>query len=239
MPPPLMPADRQYLLENVLSVRRRIANAAIRSGRTPDAITLVAVTKYVDSSMARALVETGCVDLGESRPQELWQKSAELADLEVRWHAIGHLQRNKIARTLAPLRLLHSGDSLRLLEAVDLEAAKLARRVPVLIEVNVSGDAEKHGFGANEIEPLVPRLTELVHLDVRGLMTMAGREATDAETREQFARLRTLGERLSRVSPASLSWKELSMGMSGDFELAIEEGATIVRVGSALFEGLA
>jgi pyridoxal phosphate enzyme (YggS family) len=238
MSPPLTPADRQRLLENLLSVRRRIADAARRSGRTPDAITLVAVTKYVDSSVARALVEAGCVDLGESRPQELWQKSAELADLDVRWHAIGHLQRNKIARTLPPLTLLHSGDSLRLLEAIDQEASKVPRRMPVLIEVNISGDTEKHGFGVHEIEPLVPRLAEFEHLDVQGLMTMAGREATEAETREQFAGVRKLGERLSRVCPPSLAWKELSMGMSGDFELAIEEGATIVRVGSALFEGL-
>ncbi len=216
----------------------RIAAAATQAGRRPEAVRLVAVTKYVDAAMTRMLVDAGCRDLGEARPQQLWDKAAALADLGIRWHLIGHLQRNKVRRTLPLVHLLHSGDSLRLLEEVNAEQAAQSAPLPVLLEVNVSGDAAKHGFAIDDVAPLADALSKLTHLDVRGLMCMAGLEGDAAESRREFAVLRELRDRLRRDWSGRYTLDELSMGMSGDFEAAVAEGSTMVRVGSALFEGL-
>ena len=197
---------------------------------------LVAVTKYVGPEEIRALVAAGCTDLGESRPQQLWDRAAELRDLPVRWHMIGHMQRNKVERTLPLVAMVHSLDSLRLAEAIDAAAGRLDRTVPVLLEVNISRDPAKHGFAPEEIGPLLPKLIELGHIEIRGLMCMAGLEGGGDEARRDFAGLRTLRDRLQASCPADVRLDELSMGMSGDYEIAIEEGATIVRIGSALFE---
>jgi pyridoxal phosphate enzyme (YggS family) len=225
------------IAENLQHVRDRIAAAARRSGRSPDEITLVAVTKYVGAAEARALVEAGCHDLGESRPQELWRKAAELTHEAVRWHFIGHLQRNKLARTAPLISWLHSGDSLRLLEAVSAEGAGRGAPISALLEINVSGDATKHGFHPEEIEPLGESLATFGGIAIRGLMAMAGREGGPDDARRDFARLRKLRDRLQSAWAGRFELKELSMGMSGDYEIAIEEGATFVRVGSGLFEG--
>ncbi|HEX5442896.1 MAG TPA: YggS family pyridoxal phosphate-dependent enzyme [Pirellulales bacterium] len=224
------------LVHNLEPIRHRIADAARASGRTADAITLVAVTKYVDAAMARALADAGCLDLGESRPQELWRKAEALAGCPVRWHLIGHLQRNKIARTLPLVSLVHSADSLRLIEAIETEAAGLTRRVPVLLEVNVSGEAAKHGFAPGDLAPLGQRLEQLAHVEVRGLMCMARRDSAADQSRREFEQLRKLRDRLRTLWPDRLKLNELSMGMSGDFEAAIAEGATLVRIGSSLFD---
>jgi pyridoxal phosphate enzyme (YggS family) len=244
-----MPASNEpsrRLAENLALVRERIAAACARSGRPASAVCLVGVTKYVDSGLARLLFEAGLADLGESRPQELWAKAEALADLPIRWHLVGHLQRNKVRRTLPLLTLLHSGDSLRLLE----ECGRLAPRDEVrsrsertttldtLLEINISGDAAKHGFQPGEIEPLMPELAALPGIRICGLMTMAALEGGPDRARRDFAALRELRDRLSATCPPSILLNELSMGMSGDYEVAIEEGATIVRVGSALFEAV-
>lgn len=184
------------------------------------------------------LVDAGCRDLGEARPQQLWDKAATLADLGIRWHLIGHLQRNKVRRTLPLVHLLHSGDSLRLLAELDAEQASQPAALPILLEVNVSGDAAKHGFAMDAVAPLAESLSRLMHLDVRGLMCMAGLEGDAAEARREFAALRELRDRLRREWSGRFTLDELSMGMSGDFEAAVAEGSTMVRVGSALFEGL-
>ncbi len=226
------------IVENLNHLRQRIAEAARNSGRSADDVKLVAVTKYVDVTTIRALVAAGCRDLGESRPQELWAKAAELADLSINWHLIGHLQRNKVERTLPLVSLVHSVDSVRLIAAIDESAAVTGREVPVLLEVNVSGDRSKHGFGPDEIARLLPGMTAFDRVEVRGLMAMAGREGDLESARRDFARLRELRNTLLPDLPERMSLDELSMGMSGDFEAAIEEGATIVRVGSALFEGV-
>jgi hypothetical protein len=225
------------IADNLARVREQIALAAGRSGRTAETVTLVAVTKYVDVALARQLVEAGCRDLGESRPQELWRKADELTAGDVRWHFIGHLQRNKLKRTLPLVSLLHSGDSADLIAAVAEQASATGQPCPLLVEVNVSGDATKHGFDLSDLEAITSVLESHPQLDFRGLMCMAGREGDLDAARREFAALRELRDRLSRATGRTLP--ELSMGMSGDFEVAIEEGATIVRVGSALFEGLA
>lgn len=226
------------ICENLAEVRARIADAARRSERRADEVQLVAVTKFVGEGEIRTLVEAGCRALGESRPQHLWEKAAALDGLPIQWHMIGHLQRNKIRRTLPQISLLQSADSPRLIEAVNEAAAELKQRVPILLEVNVSGDEAKHGFEPDAIEPHLERLAELQHVEVRGLMCMASLEGGPSVARRNFASLRELAGWLKTVSPPSLRFDELSMGMSGDYEIAIEEGATIVRVGSALFEGV-
>jgi pyridoxal phosphate enzyme (YggS family) len=188
----------------------------------------------VANDIAAAVVSAGCIDLGESRPQELWQKHESLSAPDVRWHFIGHLQRNKVRRTLPMIGLLHSADSMRLIEELNQECVRSQRRLPVLLEVNISGEQAKHGFAPDELESSLPSIAQLSNIDVRGLMAMAGLEGDLDDARREFRAVRMLRDRLSKVVPLT----ELSMGMSGDFEVAIEEGATIVRVGSALFEGL-
>jgi pyridoxal phosphate enzyme (YggS family) len=226
------------IFDNLSEIRGRIAAAAARSHRPPESIKLVAVTKYIEVSVIRELIAAGCHDLGESRPQELWAKAAELSDSSISWHLIGHLQRNKIDRTLPLVSLIHSADSLRLITAIDQAAAVLDRVVPILLEVNISGDRNKHGFAPDEMESRLVDIIEFDRVQVRGLMAMAGREGDLDSARRDFTRLRELRDQLRRDLPDGMSLDELSMGMSGDFEAAIEEGATIVRIGSALFEGV-
>ncbi len=233
-----MPDLVARIAENLGRVRARMAEAAARAGRNAGEVRLLAVTKYVGPPEIRALVEAGCGDLGESRPQQLWERAAELSGLPVRWHLVGHLQRNKVRRTLPLVELIHSVDSPRLAAQLDAEAGQSAVRAAILLEVNVSGEAAKHGFAPAEVEPFVAQLAGYRNLEVRGLMCMAGLEGDLAEARREFAALRSLRDRLRRNCPAGTALNELSMGMSGDYEVAIEEGATIVRIGSALFEGL-
>jgi PLP dependent protein len=229
---------RAIIAANVQRVRDQIADAAQQAGRRPEEITLVGVTKYVDAAATRLLFECGCVDLGEARPQSLWEKAESLSGLAILWHMIGHLQRNKVKRTLPHVSLLHSGDSLRLLQTIDAEAAALGRVMDVLLEVNVSGDAAKHGFSPEELRGALASIAALSHIKVRGLMTMAALEGGPQRARRDFATLRQLRNELRPNCPAAIELQELSMGMSGDFPEAILEGATIVRVGSALWEGL-
>lgn len=224
--------------QNLEEIRGRMADAARRSGRPPESVTLVAVTKYVDPPLIRALVEAGCRTLGESRPQHLWQKAEQLASLGIEWHLVGHLQRNKVRRTLPYIAWLHSADSIALLEALQRHAAAMDRRVPVLLEVNISGEPSKHGFAPEELPAVLPALGNYPQVAVRGLMTMARLEGGPDAARADFAALRQLRDRLRQQFGPSACLDDLSMGMSGDFEVAIEEGATMVRIGSALFEGV-
>ncbi len=198
----------------------------------------MAVTKYVDAQVAGALVEAGCDILGESRPQPFCEKAKSLEDLSIHWHMIGHLQRNKVRRVLPLVEMIHSADSPRLIGAIDRIAGELSLRVTILLEVNISNDAAKHGFRAEAVEPFLVEATRYPNVEIRGLMCMAGRPGDQQAARADFARLRQLREQLRENCPDVGGLDELSMGMSGDFEVAIEEGATIVRVGSALFRGL-
>jgi len=229
-------ADR--IRDNVAAVRQKVAESAARAGRSADQITLVGVTKYVSAETARLLVDAGVTDLGESRPQELWAKADALSGSPVRWHMIGHLQRNKVKRTLSVATLIHSADSIRLLDEINAEASGHPSPANVLLEVNVSGDAAKHGVPPDELELLLSQLALLQRVAVCGLMTMSGLESDSDQTRREFAALRELRDKLRRIQPPNVALNELSMGMSGDYEIAIEEGATIVRIGSALFEGI-
>lgn len=229
---------REQLSANLAKVRERIAQAASRAGRPASEIRLIGVTKYVDVELARLLRELGCEDLGESRPQSLWEKAEGLYGTDTRWHLIGHLQRNKVRRTLPHVSLIHSIDSVRLLQEINAEAASQNRKTRGLIEVNISGDAAKHGLSPEELESLLNEAAACDRVEIVGLMGMAGLESDADQARREFALLRELRDRLAPNLPPSVALSELSMGMSGDFEQAIGEGATLVRIGSNLWEGI-
>jgi pyridoxal phosphate enzyme (YggS family) len=225
--------------ENYRAVQQRITAACRRAGRDPASVTLVAVTKYARLEWVRRLVECGVDELGENRPQQLAERSQQLA-APVHWHLIGHLQRNKVRSMLPLTTLIHSADSLRLLEAIDRIARESALRPRVLIEINLSGEAAKHGFQLAELMADWDNVLNLEHLQIEGLMTMAAYSPDPETARPAFARLGELRNELQERSrgKAGLQLTHLSMGMTGDFEVAIEEGATLVRIGSALWEGL-
>jgi pyridoxal phosphate enzyme (YggS family) len=238
-----VPLVSEVHLEQALRVRlheveRRLADACRRAGRERAEVTLVAVTKTVSADIVGCLHRLEVADIGESRPQELWQKAAALP-ASVRWHLVGHLQRNKIERTLPLVQLIHSVDSVRLLEALDDEAVKQDRSVSILLEVNASEEPQKHGFAPEEVPELLPRLAALQKIRVQGLMTMAALEASPESCRPTFRRLRALRDRLAPQLREPHALRHLSIGMSNDFEVAIEEGATLVRLGTVLFEGVA
>jgi PLP dependent protein len=241
------------IADNLRRVQERIALAAESAGRRAEEITLVGVTKYVGIKEAAELAAAGCHNLGESRPQELWKKAEALsgepasaggqfvAPRSIHWHLIGHLQRNKVARTLPLVTLIHSVDSQRLLAGInDARSSPDDNRPPtnVLLEVNTSGESAKHGLAPNEVEPLLNAASNYPRLAIRGLMTMAALEGGPAVAARNFATLLDLRDRLKRSAANSVQLNELSMGMSADFEIAIREGATIVRVGSLLWEDI-
>ena len=238
-----MPDATQQIAENLGQVRERIERAASAAGRATADIQLLAVSKYVDANLTAALLATGCQTLGESRPQQLWEKAARPELANATWHMIGHLQRNKVQRTLPLVDLIHSVDSLRLLKTINDTAIKDAaikqdHSVRVLLEVNCSGDEAKHGLTGEGLKEILPQLPNFSHVKVCGLMTMAARTGGEATAARNFAALRELRDKVILDCPPEVQLRELSMGMSHDFEVAIREGATLVRIGSLLFQGL-
>jgi pyridoxal phosphate enzyme (YggS family) len=228
---------RDVLKHNLDAVEERLAAACCRAGRERDEVTLVAVTKSVPVAIAIELTALGVHHLGESRPQELWRKAADVPG-SVSWHLIGHLQRNKVERTLPLVQLIHSVDSMRLLSALEEEAARRERLVSVLLEVNASRDPSKHGFAPEDVPGLYVPLCGLRRVRVQGLMTMAAFEEEPERCRGTFSEVRQLCERLQKEMGPVHALDQLSMGMSNDFEVAVEEGATLVRLGTVLFEGI-
>ena len=219
-------------LKQVLS---RVAAAAARSGRAPEEVRLVGVTKGVPIEWMRAAVEAGLVQLGESRIQEAREKQSALP-ADITWHLIGHLQKNKAKLAVTGFDWIHSVDSLELIEVLDRQAQEQRQGKPLhlLVQVNVSGEATKHGCAPDEVDALAHRMDASEALSFSGLMTMPPYESDPEAVRPIFRELRKLRDRLAQdFSNGSL---DLSMGMSNDFEVAIEEGATWVRVGSAIFQ---
>jgi pyridoxal phosphate enzyme (YggS family) len=228
---------KETLASRLHAIEAKITAACVRAGRERADVTLVAVTKTVPPPVAAALNELGVANLGESRPQELWRKAARLPTT-IRWHLVGHLQRNKIERTLPLVSLIHSIDSVRLLQSLDEDAAKRSQSPSVLLEVNASREANKHGFAVDGFADLLPQVSTFQHVRIVGLMTMAALTADPEECRATFRKLRELRDRLRSEFKPPHELEQLSMGMTNDFEIAIEEGATLVRIGTALFEGL-
>lgn len=207
----------------------RVADAALKVGRSPESITLVAITKYVDVARMNEVYDLGVRDFGESRVQDAVRKLDELSSPSLRWHFIGHLQTNKVKRVVGDF-LIHSVDSWKLAEALHDEAAARGLVQPILVQVNTSGEPSKYGFTPDETPTVVERIVrELPSLSLRGLMTMAPKSDDPEVVRPFFRRLRELRD---AIGPPL---EHLSMGMSQDFPIAVEEGATLIRIGSALF----
>ena len=238
--------ESQAIAERVRLVQERVQRACRRSGRSPSDITVVCVTKHARIEDVAAVVRSGWRILGENRAQEAERKQAalsavlsptELAGLQ--WHMIGHLQTNKAARVVGWASLIQSVDSVRLAQVIDRAAAGHARRIACLAQVNISQEQAKFGTGWDQVEALISGMQELSHVDCAGLMGIAPLAQEPELSRPYFARLRQLWEELNlrQRSRAQPQLRVLSMGMSNDFEVAIEEGATMVRVGTAIFGG--
>jgi pyridoxal phosphate enzyme (YggS family) len=230
--------DRDRLAANYNAVLARAAEAATRAGRAGESWHLVAVTKTVTAEVAGALAELGARNLGENRVDELLRKREALAGKQVRWHLIGHLQTNKVRKVVGAADLIGSVDSVRLAEEIERVASARGARQDILLEVNISGEESKYGLWAAAAEEAAAQLGNLPHVRLCGLMTMAPIVANPEETRPVFRGLRELAEKIAAGGHFAEGRYELSMGMTQDFEVAIEEGATLIRVGSALFEGV-
>jgi len=225
----------ESLRRNVAAVKERIAAAAGRAGRRISEITTVIVTKSVAAEVVRVLIFLGERHFGESRIQDALPKIAEIGRGPT-WHLVGTLQRNKARKALHEFAVIHSIDSVALAQAIDRIAAETGRVVPVFLEVNVSGEETKHGFRGADVAAALDEMRGLASLDIRGLMTMAPYSDDPADARVHFAALRNLRDGLR--ARTGLSLPDLSMGMSGDFEAAVAEGATHLRIGTAFFEGI-
>jgi len=220
--------------ERAAEIRSRIERAARRSRRDPSSVTLVAASKQQPATAIEAAFAAGVAVFGESRVQEALAKIPELP-AEIEWHFIGPLQTNKARVVASRFEVVHSVDRLRLAEALDAEAARLERVLPCFLEVNLAGEATKHGFAPAEIEGTLPRLAALASVEIVGLMAVPPAVGRAEQSRPWFRALAELRDRIARAAVLPRFHGHLSMGMSDDFEVAVEEGATHVRVGSALF----
>jgi pyridoxal phosphate enzyme (YggS family) len=220
--------------DNLSAVKERIAKAAARAGRDPEGITLVAVTKTMPVERIREAIEAGQQVFGENRVQEAQAKVEELGR-KVQWHLIGHLQRNKVKFACDLFDLIESVDSLPLAQEINARAARHGIVMPVLIQVNIGDETTKSGVAASEALTLVQQVATLPHVAIKGLMCVPPAVEIAEHARPAFVTLRSLAEQIAHARIPTVAMWELSMGMSHDFEVAIEEGATMVRVGSAIF----
>lgn len=220
--------------ENLVQVRKNIVKACERAGRDPDTVSLIAVSKTKPVAMLREAYDAGCRDFGENKVQEIMDKFPVMSS-EVRWHMIGHLQRNKVKYIVDKAALIHSVDSLRLAEEISREASKRQIRADILLEVNIAGESSKFGVLPQDTENLAREISALPSLQIKGLMTVAPFVENPEDNRQYFARLRQLSVDIGRKNIDNVNMNVLSMGMTGDYMVAVEEGATIVRVGTGIF----
>ena len=220
--------------ENLNAVKERIAKVAARVGRDPEGIVLVAVTKTLPADRVREAIEAGHRVFGENYVQEA-QPKVEALGRQVQWHLIGHLQRNKVKPACDLFDLIHSVDSLPLAQEIERRAAQRGIVMPILIQVNVGDEVTKSGVDPTEVHALVREVARLPHVALKGLMSVPPPVENPEDVRPSFVQLRALAERIDREKIPGVAMVELSMGMSHDFEVAIEEGATLVRVGTAIF----
>ena len=225
----------ENIRENIESIRKRIADAAKRAGRDADDIKLIAVTKTVDVDKVEEAIAADALDAGENKPQELARKYKVLGD-KIRWHQIGSLQTNKVKYIIDKVCMIHSLDREGLAEEIDKRANKIGRVIDCLVQVNISGEESKHGMSREEVEPFVRLVAEKYpNIKIKGLMTMAPFDAEKDEIRKVFRDLKELSDEINNMNIGNVEMRELSMGMTNDFEIAVEEGATMVRVGTAIF----
>jgi pyridoxal phosphate enzyme (YggS family) len=223
------------IAQNVARVQERIRQAALRVGRDPASVRLVAASKTVDAARIRAAIAAGVTILGENYLQEARDKIGQLGRHRVEWHLIGTLQRNKVRYMFDLFDMMHSLDSMALAEEINRRGARLGRHMPVLLEVNVGGELTKSGFDAPTLLAEAHKLSQFKHLQVLGLMTIPPPTLHPEGARPFYRQVRELREHLVQQEIEGLEWRELSMGMTADFDIAVEEGATLVRVGTAIF----
>lgn len=220
--------------EQLEEVRERVNAACLRAGRDPKSVTLIAVSKTKPAQAVQEAYEAGARDFGENKVQEILQKQPALPQ-DIRWHMIGHLQRNKVHQVIGKAVLIHAVDSLRLAEQIEQDAAKRNLDVDVLLEINVAKEESKYGFFLEDAEEAIRRISALPHVHIRGLMTIAPFVENPEENRGIFQKLYQFSVDINDKNIDNVTMGVLSMGMSGDFEVAIEEGATMVRVGTSIF----
>ncbi|MBR4608257.1 MAG: YggS family pyridoxal phosphate-dependent enzyme [Lachnospiraceae bacterium] len=222
------------IFENMVKVRNKISAACQRAGRAENTVTLIAVSKTKPLEDLKEAYAAGARDFGENKVQELVDKMPNMPG-DVRWHMIGHLQRNKVKYIVGKVYMIHGVDSLRLAEEISHEAVKQGVRVKILMEVNVAGEESKFGISPKEAPTLAEQISKLPGISLEGLMTIAPYVTDSEENREIFAKLRQLAVDISRKNIDNVTMNVLSMGMTGDYEVAVEEGATYVRVGTGIF----
>ena len=220
--------------EHLTEVKERIEQACIRSGRNPGEVTLIAVSKTKPVPMLEEAYAAGARDFGENKVQEIAAKKPELPE-DIRWHMIGHLQRNKVGQVLGKAVLIHSVDSLRLARQIETDAAKAGLDVDILLEVNVAREESKYGFMLEEVEDAIMTIKDFPHVHIKGLMTIAPFVENPEENRGIFKKLFEFAVDIDKKNIDNVTMGVLSMGMTGDYEVAVEEGATMVRVGTGIF----
>ena len=220
--------------EHLTEVKERIEQACIRSGRNPGEVTLIAVSKTKPVPMLEEAYAAGARDFGENKVQEIAAKKPELPE-DIRWHMIGHLQRNKVGQVLGKAVLIHSVDSLRLARQIETDAAKAGLDVDILLEVNVAREESKYGFMLEEVEDAIMTIKDFPHVHIKGLMTIAPFVENPEENRGIFKKLFEFAVDIGGKNIDNVTMSVLSMGMTGDYEVAVEEGATMVRVGTGIF----
>lgn len=221
--------------DNLSTVQKNIAAACIRAGREPSSVRLLPVTKTVPAERLRLAYAAGCLEMGENKIQEAREKSETLKDLNIKWAIIGHLQTNKAKYLARFANEFQALDSLKVAAELDKRLQIEGRSMDVYVQVNSSSEASKFGLAPDDVRAFVDQLPNYSSLRIKGLMTLAIFSTDHDRVRECFSKMRTIRDMLRQEAPAGLSFEELSMGMSGDYELAIEEGATVVRVGQAIF----
>ena len=243
---------KRKLAENIKHVNERIADACVAARRNPEGVKVITVTKYVGLDVLKALPDVGVTDLGESRAQELTKRAAAVNEFlsrrsrdltagampRPRWHMIGHVQRNKVKTVLPWADTIHSVDSLRLAEEIDARAGAIGRTIDILMQVNASGEDAKFGVAVGAATHLAELIAPLPHISLGGLMTMAPLTDDRGRVYDCFTRCRELFDEIYHEVGVGEQFRHLSMGMSSDFDIAIACGATIVRIGSAIFEGI-
>lgn len=220
--------------ENIIQVEENIGNACRRCGRNKGEVTLIAVSKTKPVSMLNEAYACGCRHFGENKVQELVEKQ-EIMPKDIKWHMIGHLQRNKVKYLIDKVYLIHSVDSVRLAEEISKEAVKQQTRVNILVEVNVAGEASKFGIKTEEALEFITEISKFPGISIKGLMTIAPYVENAEENRQHFVKLRQLSVDIMKKNIDNVSMDILSMGMTGDYQVAVEEGASYVRVGTGIF----
>lgn len=225
----------KYIDKNINQVLKNIEIAAKKSGRDPEDITLISVTKNADIEKMRYVAEKGFINFGENRVQELNFKYNQIQDKKIHWHFIGHLQRNKVKDVIQKVDLIHSVDSIRLMKEINKHAIKVGKKMPILIQVNVANEESKFGIKMDEIDDFINECNNYSNIIVKGLMTMAPWAENIENTRPIFMKLKERYDRIKEKGRDNIQLNYLSMGMTNDYPIAIEEGSNMVRIGTGIF----